>query len=229
MLLISRLAFISTTIMSSSSCLQFFCPPQNDRNAKQQHLLPPLVAEYHEPPPSYMNESSAISSDDYYSNNPSVFGKILRGEIPSRTYVESTELLAFRDISSKAPLHALIIPKRYVKSVYSLRASDSEEDENNDSGIELIQSMRQMGLDLIEQQLPEAFAKNDYKLCFHIPPFNSVDHLHLHVLAPASEMSWLYRDVKYNCGAIWCTSDLEVIERLQSGLPAVRNPRPFFY
>ena len=100
------------------------------------------------------------------------------------------------------------------------------ESEDNDD-IHLIQNMRQMGLNLLEQQQPEALATEDYILCFHIPPFNSVDHLHLHVLAPASEMNWVYREIKYKCGARWCTSDLEVIERLKEGLSAVRYKRPF--
>lgn len=32
---------------------------------------------------------------------------------------------------------------------------------------------------------------NDIRLGFHCPPFNSVGHLHLHVIAPASGLSFL--------------------------------------
>ena len=85
----------------------------------------------------------------------------------------------------------------------------------------MVLSMREMGLELLEKQQPQAFETNDYILCFHIPPFNSVDHLHLHVLAPASEMNWVYHNGKYNCGMRWCTSDLDVIERLKGGQVAV--------
>ncbi|KAL7445912.1 hypothetical protein ACHAXM_011731 [Skeletonema potamos] len=183
---------------------------------------PPLIAAYHEPPPhhishnNYDDDTTTNNYYNYYANNPSVFGRILNGEIPSRTYLESTELLAFRDRSPKAPLHALVIPKRFIKTVYSLR-----DDNDDDDDIQLVQNMRQMGLDLLKQQQPDALATNDYILCFHIPPFNSVDHLHLHVLAPASEMNWICREIKYKCGARWCTSDLDVIERLKKGLPAV--------
>jgi len=228
-MLLSRLAFISTTIMSStSSCFQFLFP-QHNVITQQQQRQPPLIAVYHEPPPHDDNNPY----DDVYANNPSAFGRILNGELPSRTYLESTELLAFQDRSPKAPFHALVIPKRYIKTVYSLRGNNNHSDdecngesEDNDD-IHLIQNMRQMGLNLLEQQQPEALATEDYILCFHIPPFNSVDHLHLHVLAPASEMNWAYREIKYKCGARWCTSDLEVIERLKDGLPAVRYKRPF--
>ncbi|KAJ8960362.1 hypothetical protein NQ314_006090 [Rhamnusium bicolor] len=34
---------------------------------------------------------------------------------------------------------------------------------------------------------------NDITLGFHRPPFNSVGHLHLHVISPTSQMSFLSR------------------------------------
>ncbi len=226
-MILSRLAFISANIMSSTSCFQFLFPPENSFTQQEQH--PPLIAAYHEPPPHNNNNNDDAANDDYYSNNPTVFGRILDGKIPTRTYSESAELLAFRDISPHAPLHALVIPKQHVKSVYSLLGtiSQSEGDSQDNNDIQLIQNMRRMGLDLLEQHQPKAFTSGDYILCFHIPPFYSVDHLHLHVLAPASEMNWVYREIKYKCGARWCTSDLEVIERLKAGLPAVRYKRLF--
>jgi len=87
--------------------------------------------------------------------------------------------------------------------------------------------MRQLGLELLGEQQPLALKDEDYILCFHIPPFNSVDHLHLHVLAPASEMGVLYRYGKYNAGTRSCIGDLEVIERLEGGMAAVPYARPF--
>lgn len=234
-MLLSRLAFISANIMSSTTCFQLFFPPENI--ITQQQHYPPKIAAYHEPPPhknsNNNNNDDDTTNDDYYANNPTVFGRILDGKIPTRTYVESAELLAFRDKSPHAPFHALVIPKRHVKNVYSLRGisphseggGEHKSEDSND--IQLIQNMRQMGLDLLEQHQPKALASEDYILCFHIPPFYSVDHLHLHVLAPASEMNWAYREIKYKCGARWCTSDVEVIERLMAGLPAVRYNRPF--
>lgn len=34
---------------------------------------------------------------------------------------------------------------------------------------------------------------NDVLLGFHRPPFNSVGHLHLHIISPASQMNFLSR------------------------------------
>mmetsp|Transcript_6839 Transcript_6839/g.18572 ORF Transcript_6839/g.18572 Transcript_6839/m.18572 type:complete len:128 (-) Transcript_6839:85-468(-) len=76
---------------------------------------------------------------------------------------------------------------------------------------------------ILEKEQPEAAAAGDYTLCFHVPPFNSVDHLHLHVLAPASRMSLYSRIVRYNCWAGWCTSIQHVVGRLMAGKSPVNN------
>jgi len=173
--------------------------------------LPPATCVYHEPPPV----GAAVV--DYYSANPSVFGRILNGESPSRDYAETSELLAFRDRSPKAEFHALVIPKRYVPNLYSLTNDD----------LDLVRDMRRMALDLLVDRVPRARDANDYVLCFHVPPFNSVDHLHLHVLAPASGMAWIHRYGKYRCGTRWCIGDSEVIDRLNRGMAAVPYAKIF--
>jgi diadenosine tetraphosphate (Ap4A) HIT family hydrolase len=40
-----------------------------------------------------------------------VFARILRGEIPSRTLLDTEHALAFHDIHPQAPVHVLVIPK----------------------------------------------------------------------------------------------------------------------
>lgn len=46
---------------------------------------------------------------DYDPEN--IFAKILRGEIPNDTVLETEHTLAFRDIQPQAPDHVLVIPK----------------------------------------------------------------------------------------------------------------------
>jgi histidine triad (HIT) family protein len=47
-----------------------------------------------------------------YAYDPqNVFAKILRGEIPNRTVLETAHSLAFHDIAPKAPVHVLVIPR----------------------------------------------------------------------------------------------------------------------
>ncbi|MCK5519169.1 MAG: histidine triad nucleotide-binding protein [Alphaproteobacteria bacterium] len=45
----------------------------------------------------------------YDTNN--IFAKILRGEIPCKKIYEDNHVLAFHDITPKAPVHILVIPK----------------------------------------------------------------------------------------------------------------------
>ena len=48
---------------------------------------------------------------DYKYDDQNIFAKILRGEIPNATVVETDHTLAFRDINPAAPTHVLVIPK----------------------------------------------------------------------------------------------------------------------
>jgi len=47
----------------------------------------------------------------YAYDDQNIFAKILRGEIPNRTVVETEHTLAFHDINAQAPVHVLVIPK----------------------------------------------------------------------------------------------------------------------
>ena len=51
----------------------------------------------------------------YVYDDQNVFARILRGEIPNKTVMETEHTLAFHDIRPWAPIHVLVIPKgRYV-------------------------------------------------------------------------------------------------------------------
>lgn len=54
-----------------------------------------------------------------------LFCRIMRREIPSQIVHETDNLLAFRDIDPKAPLHVLIIPKRHIASVSDVEPADA--------------------------------------------------------------------------------------------------------
>ncbi len=64
--------------------------------------------------------------NDYDDQN--VFAKILRGEIPNKTVLETEHTLAFEDIQPQAPTHVLVIPKgAYVTwDDFAARASEAE-------------------------------------------------------------------------------------------------------
>jgi histidine triad (HIT) family protein len=60
----------------------------------------------------------------YDSNN--IFARILRGEIPNRTVMDTGHTLAFHDINPLAPVHVLVIPKGAYVTFADFAAQGSE-------------------------------------------------------------------------------------------------------
>ncbi|PIO74698.1 histidine triad domain protein [Teladorsagia circumcincta] len=53
-----------------------------------------------------------------------VFGKIIRKEIPAKILYEDAEVLAFHDISPQAPVHFLVIPKKRIAMLEEIENAD---------------------------------------------------------------------------------------------------------
>jgi histidine triad (HIT) family protein len=51
---------------------------------------------------------------------PSVFSKIISGEIPAHKVAETTEFLAFLDVSPLVEGHVLVIPKKEIDYIFDL-------------------------------------------------------------------------------------------------------------
>ncbi len=53
-----------------------------------------------------------MAQSDFPAYDPqNIFARILRGEIPNKTVLETPHALAFHDIHPQAPVHVLVIPK----------------------------------------------------------------------------------------------------------------------
>ena len=55
-----------------------------------------------------------------------IFCKIAAGEVPSQKVYEDDTVIAFKDLSPKAPIHVLIVPKKHIQSVAHFQAEDKE-------------------------------------------------------------------------------------------------------
>jgi histidine triad (HIT) family protein len=55
-----------------------------------------------------------------------IFGKIIRREIPASIVYEDDLCLAFRDIAPQAPVHILVIPKKPIPSLADAAPEDKE-------------------------------------------------------------------------------------------------------
>ncbi|KIM85053.1 hypothetical protein PILCRDRAFT_817891 [Piloderma croceum F 1598] len=81
---------------------------------------------------------------------------------------EDDTFVAFEDIRPAAMHHLQITPKKHIESVKALNKFD----------VDMVRSMEELGNRILDDLgVPTAMRK----LGFHIPPFNSVNHLHMHV------------------------------------------------
>lgn len=100
-----------------------------------------------------------------------IFCKIASGQIPAKKVFEDDSLVAFHDISPKAPVHVLVIPKLHIASINELYAIE-------DSLVGRILKV-----------LPRLAEMLDIKTSGYRVVINcgenggqSVDHLHFHLL-----------------------------------------------
>ncbi|QFT61417.1 histidine triad (HIT) family protein [Roseivivax halotolerans] len=108
---------------------------------------------------------------DYDDQN--IFAKILRGEIPNDTVLETEHSLAFRDIQPQAPVHVLVIPKGPYVS-YDHFAQEATE-------AELVDYVRAIG----EVCRMEGVEEDGFRLISNAGRngVQEVPHLHVHILA----------------------------------------------
>lgn len=100
-----------------------------------------------------------------------IFAKIIRRELPADIVYEDDEILAFRDINPKAPVHVLVIPKIEIATINDL------EDEH----AELIGKMVLVAQKVARQ---EGIAEEGYRLVFNCNQHGCqvVFHIHMHLL-----------------------------------------------
>ena len=100
-----------------------------------------------------------------------IFGKIVRKEIPAHIVFESENVLAFKDISPQAPTHIVIIPKKAICSMKDVSSADRE----------LLGDLL-----LAASEIARSFGLDDggYRIVINTGSRagQSVFHLHLHLL-----------------------------------------------
>ena len=57
--------------------------------------------------------------------NPTIFGKIIKGQIPATKIYEDDEVLAFHDIHPVADVHFMIIPKKFIPTLADATPADT--------------------------------------------------------------------------------------------------------
>ncbi|CRK90393.1 CLUMA_CG004029, isoform A [Clunio marinus] len=106
-----------------------------------------------------------------------IFGKILRGEIPCKFIYEDDECVAFHDVAPQAPVHFLVIPRKPIPQL----SKASTEDEKLLGHLMLAGKKVAETLDL----------KDGYRVVINDGKLGcqSVYHLHLHFLS-GRQLGW---------------------------------------
>ena len=112
-------------------------------------------------------------------SEPSIFTRILTGEIPGEIVAETERVFAIRDLNPQAPLHVLVIPKtEQYQDVTALAAGDP--------GLlaEVV---------AVAEQIAVEHADGEFRLIFlnGARAGQSVFHVHAHVLGDIEESKLL--------------------------------------
>ena len=99
-----------------------------------------------------------------------IFGKIIRREIPADIVYEDDLALAFKDINPQAPTHILVIPKKPIPRLSEATAAD----------VDLMGHL----LMTVKKVAEIAGLTNGYRVVINngADGGQTVDHLHLHIL-----------------------------------------------
>lgn len=105
-------------------------------------------------------------------NNDTLFGKIIRREIPADIVHEDDHVLGFRDIDPKAPTHVLFIPKIRIATL-------------NDASPEQAELLGRLMLAAAGYARAQGFAEDGYRVVMNCNAHGgqTVFHIHLHLLA----------------------------------------------
>ena len=107
-----------------------------------------------------------------------LFGKIIRREIPADIVYEDDDVLAFRDINPQAPVHVLFVPKKSFATLNDVTADDAI-------------VFGKLFLAAGAWAKAQGFSDNGYRCVMNCNKDGgqTVYHIHLHLLA-GRQMHW---------------------------------------
>lgn len=155
------------------------------------------------------------------------FCDILRARDEDFLY-EDELITVFRPLAPVVDSHILVVPRCHIRNVNMLTKDH----------LELLGRMKEVAA-LVLQQLPQTSSPElpaassaptlntsssssdqgddaEYKFAFHTPPFNSIDHVHMHAFRRNEGSFGCFGSIKYRTETWWCRSFQQVIARLAS-------------
>ena len=107
-----------------------------------------------------------------------IFGKIIRREIPADIVFESEDVLAFRDLNPQAPVHVLFIPKQPIATLNEAQPGDAA-------------LLGKLLLAAASYAKAQGFGEDGYRTVINTNTHGgqTVFHLHVHLLA-GRQLHW---------------------------------------
>ncbi|XP_030045266.1 histidine triad nucleotide-binding protein 3-like, partial [Microcaecilia unicolor] len=139
-----------------------------------------------------MTEEAAGGAERQLASSSCIFCRIVNNEVKSTELLpcENEDLICFKDIKPAAPHHYLVVPKNHIGNCKTLTKDH----------VPLVQAMVAVGRTILERN--NVTDVEEIRMGFHWPPFCTVSHLHLHVLAPVSHVGFMSRLI-YRVNSYW--------------------------
>ncbi|KAF9969810.1 Histidine triad nucleotide-binding protein 3 [Actinomortierella ambigua] len=165
----------------------------------------------------------------------SLLCSILEGDPPDKLIYKDEHIAVFNDINPAAETHILIIPVKHIGNdngnfetafppfqahkmdfphinlllslSYNLLASVKTVKPED---LDVLKRMHAKGKEILAER---GYDSSNSKLGFHVPPFNTIDHLHLHVLGGEYRNS--FRRKKYESDRMWYMDMSQLLEKVE--------------
>lgn len=131
-----------------------------------------------------------------------VFCRIVSREEANEIIYEDETVIAFRDIKPATRQHYLIIPKDHLLNPKELTPSH----------LDMVVHMREVAAVVLRQQ--GCADESSCRFGYHWPPFNAINHLHLHAIGETSTMGFVAKGIFWS-GSPWFVSHKWLVNHLE--------------
>lgn len=137
------------------------------------------------------------------------FCEILRSGDADFVY-EDDAIAVFRPLAPVVESHVLVVPRCHIRNINMLTTEHAD----------LLKRMREVAeLVLLRDGGAKSGQSIECKFAFHKPPFNSIDHVHMHAFRKSGSTFGCLGSIKYRTETWWCRSFQEVFSRVDAPTP----------
>ncbi|XP_012269269.2 adenosine 5'-monophosphoramidase HINT3-like [Athalia rosae] len=122
-----------------------------------------------------------------------IFCKIIAGQAPCEMIYQDDVVICIKDIKPASTYHYLIIPKRHIDNAKVLHGPEDKD---------IFEHMVKVLSKISEEK---GIVSSEARTGFHWPPFTSINHLHLHLISPVENMSFISRLI-FRPNSLWFVS-----------------------